>query len=158
MTFLGNSLRFTSTIPIASVSLTDSIAKLLKVDNKKAEKLKQEYGLIGKKQLASAMSPVLTDLARQITTHLSYYRSHTFKTFGLKPSQKVDKILLSGGAANLKGLPEFLTERLNMKVELGNPWINILTGSLKEVPLLSFEESLSYATALGLALLALKYE
>jgi hypothetical protein len=38
---------------------------------------------------------------------------------------------------------------------LGNPWVNILPEGKKETKL-SFEESLKYTTALGLALRAIK--
>ena len=39
---------------------------------------------------------------------------------------------------------------------MGNPWVNILPEPLKEVPELSYEKSLSYTAALGLALRAQK--
>ena len=46
---------------------------------------------------------------------------------------------------------EFLNENFDMPVVCGNPWVNILKSSLKEIPELSYEESLAYATVLGLA-------
>jgi hypothetical protein len=45
-----------------------------------------------------------------------------------------------------------LASSLNTKVEIGNPWVNILKEEIKEVPDISFENSLGYTTALGLAL------
>ncbi len=152
MLFSGTSLRFTSTIPISSQSLTESIARRLKVNEDKAERLKCEEGLTGQKRVAEALAPVLSDLAGQITTHLSYYRSHAFKDRQVKKPSPLDKILLCGGGANLKGMADFLSAKLNMPVALGNPWVNILPSPLKEVPSLPFEKSLGYTTALGLAL------
>ena len=73
--FSGQSLRFTSTIPISSQKLTESISKTLKVNLKKAEQLKQKEGLEGKKEVFEAMIPPLTDLVEQIKTHLDYYHS-----------------------------------------------------------------------------------
>jgi len=150
--FSGKSLRFTSTIPISSQALTESISKNLKVDAKKAEKLKRDEGLEGREEIFEAMIPPLTDLAEQIKIYLKYYRSHAPKNQILTNGKKLERILLCGGGANLKGLIGFLSSTLKVKVELGNPWVNILKETVKEVPELSFEKSLAYTSALGLAL------
>ena len=65
---------------------------------------------------------------------------------------------MCGRGANLKGLLDFISLKLKIPVELGNPWINILPKQLKEVPGLPFAQSLGYATALGLALRGIKKE
>ena len=77
--FSGRSLRFTSTIPVSSQKLTESISKTLKVSLKKAEGLKLKNGLEGKKDVFEAMIPPLTDLIEQIKTYLDYYYSHEKK-------------------------------------------------------------------------------
>ena len=150
--FSGKSLRFTSTIPISSQALTENISKNLKVSAKKAEKLKRDEGLEGREEIFEAMIPALTDLAEQIKIYLKYYRSHAPKNQILTNGKKLERILLCGGGANLKGLIGFLSSTLKVKVELGNPWVNILKETVKEVPELSFEKSLAYTSALGLAL------
>jgi len=150
--FSGKSLRFTSTIPISSQYLTESISKSLKVSPKKAEKLKRDEGLEGEKEIFEAMIPALTDLAEQIKIYLKYYRSHAPKNQVLTNGKKLERILLCGGGANLKGLIGFLSSTLKVRVELGNPWANILKETVREVPELSFEKSLAYTSALGLAL------
>ena len=60
--------------------------------------------------------------------------------------------MLCGGGANLQGFSEFLMRALKVQVVVGNPWVNILSRDVKELPLLSFQESLGYSTVLGLAL------
>lgn len=150
--FSGKSLRFTSTIPISSQVLTKNISKNLKISYEKAEELKKKEGLEGRKEISEAIIPPLTDLAEQIKTYLKYYRSHIPKGQILTDKRKLERILLCGGGANLKGLIGFLSSTLKVKVELGNPWINILKETVKEVPELSFEKSLAYTSALGLAL------
>jgi Tfp pilus assembly PilM family ATPase len=65
--------------------------------------------------------------------------------------------MLCGGGANLKGLPQFLSERLKIPVVCGNPWVNILKPPIKSIPELSYQESLTYVTALGLALRDVSY-
>jgi len=154
--FAGKNLRFTSTIPISSQSLTESIARSLKIDLKEAERLKLKYGLEDKKELFEAMVPPLTDLIEQIRTHLDYYHSHIPQDRINADGKELEKILLCGGGANLKGFVEFLTSQLRIPVQFGNPWVNILRKPLKEIPELPFEQSLAYTTALGLALRGIK--
>lgn len=140
--FSGYSPRFTSSIPISSQKLTEAISKTLKLSLNEAEKLKIKHGLKDEKGL-KAMTPLLIDLIGQAKKCIDYHHSYNG---GIK------KILLCGNGANLKGLSAFISSELKITVELANPWMNILPSSLKEVPGLSFKESLGYTTALGLAL------
>lgn len=161
--FSGHSLRFTSSLPISSQKFTEAISKALKVKLRKAEQLKIKYGLIkakpeGKK-IFEALIPVLTDLIEQMKKYLIYYQTHTGHEHLPPNGRGIKKVLLVGGGANLKGLTDFLAGELKLPVELGNPWINIFPLSSrgrpklsKERPALSYQESLAYTTAFGLAL------
>ena len=159
--FSGCSLRFTFSIPISSHGLTEAVAKVMKNDLGKAEKLKIEHGL-GKLettescQVFDALIPSLTDLVEQLRRRLDYYRDHAAHEHLPPNGKQVEKVLLSGGGANLKGLAEFLSQELKLPVELGNPWINILPKDKKEKPVLSVAESLTFTSALGLALRAME--
>ena len=168
--FSGHSLRFTSSIPVSARSFTEIISKALKVNLAEAEKLKIKYGLEEKIELKikdkktevkkergevfEALVPVLVDLIQQIKRYLEYYRTHASHEHLPPDGKGVAKILLCGGGANLKGLPELLSLELKIPTELGNPWINIPEG--KKMEKLPFEKSLGYATAIGLALRGLK--
>jgi len=158
--FSGHSLRFTSSIPISSQGFTEIISKALRVNLVEAERFKIRCGLLNRgakgKEVFEALIPPLTDLAQQIKRHLIYYQTHASHEH-LPPNGKmVEKILLCGEGANLRGLPEFLTERLKISVDLGNPWINILPEPSKGVAELPLAKSLEYTTALGLALRGIK--
>ena len=155
--FSGYSLRFTASIPISSSQLTKSIAKTLKLTEEKAEELKISFGLERQddakgKAVFDALLPPLSNLVEQIKKHISYYESHTaHQHLGIN-QQRIKRIIVSGGGANLRGFSRFLSRELEREVVLGNPWVNILETSLKELPPLSFGESLKYTSALGLAL------
>ncbi len=164
--FSGHSLRFTTTIPIASDDLTKVISKVFKKDLIEAEKLKIKYGLsydflkvhqksekdAENKKIFEAMVPVLTDLTEQIEKYINYYQTHRKYEHLAAGNTEIKKILLTGRGAGLRELDDFLSLILRIPVELANPWINILPKPLKEVPGLLFRESLGYSTALGLAL------
>jgi len=170
--FSGESLRFTTSIPVSSTSFSEIISKNLGVTLAEAERLKIKHGLeekikikIGDEktnlkkergEIFEALVPALIDLVQQIKKYLDYYQTHASHEHLPPDGKGVSKILLCGGGANLKGLPELLSLKLKIPVEIGNPWINILSEGKKEVAELSFEESLKYTTALGLALRGIK--
>jgi type IV pilus assembly protein PilM len=160
--FAGKSVRFTTSIPVSGIHFTELIAKNLKISFGKAEKLKIIHGLkegmkikFGEKttlektkgKIFEALIPGLVDLVQQIKKYIDYYQAHAYLS-GLPPNGKrIHKVILSGGGANLKGLKEFLELELKIPVEIGTPWINI--GEVKKFPK---ERSLSFTTAIGLAL------
>jgi type IV pilus assembly protein PilM len=170
--FSGRSVRFTSSIQVSSNNFTQIIAKNLNLDEETAEKLKIRHGLEGKisfkikeertekkierGMVFEALIPALADLIQQIKRCQDYYQNHA-SSQGLSDNMAIEKVLLCGGGANLKGLPELLSVELKSPVALGNPWINIFPQN-NIVSSLSPEESLSYTTALGLALKGMQDE
>ncbi|MCX6764660.1 MAG: type IV pilus assembly protein PilM [Candidatus Nealsonbacteria bacterium] len=158
--FCGHSLRFTSSIFISSNTFTDAIAKNLKINREEAERIKLKYGSDSKsaknKKTFESLLPVLTELTEQIEKCLLFYQTHASHEHLNVESHGVKKIILCGGGANISGLAAFLSEKLGCSVELGNPWINILSKTQKESSLVSYKNSLKYTTAIGLALRGFK--
>ncbi len=160
--FAGRSIQFTCSVPISSSDVTEAIAGALGVNLIEAEKIKLKYGFNARKKsslennksrkIIKATRPILMDLAEQIRKYINYYQTHASKMGFSAQKEKIEKIILCGRGSNLKGLKNFLSLEIKIPVELGNPWLNILAEPLKEVPGLSYEESLGYVTALGLAL------
>jgi len=153
--FSGYSLLFTSSIPISSQQITEAISKAMKVDLAQAEKLKIEYGLQLRpknKEIQDATTPILIDLAGQIRKHIDYYKNHPFHEHLPSSQRSLEKILLCGGGANLRGLTDFLSSEIRLPAEIANPLVNISANSPKYKFQLSPDQSLSYVTALGLAL------
>ncbi len=155
--FSGYTVRFTGSIPVSSQSFTEIISKALGISLIEAEELKIKYGLERKnktgKEVFEALVPVLTDLTEQIKKYLSYYQTHISPERLHQNGKGVEKILLCGGGAKLKGLIDVLSSQLEIPVEMGNPWINILPEPKKEIPEFPSEK---YTTALGLALRGVK--
>jgi type IV pilus assembly protein PilM len=143
----GN-LQFTSTIPIAGNTFTESIARTLGVSSSKAEMIKHKVGIANTSEypnIKTALLPVLNNLSSEIKNILKFHSEHSDKV--------VSKIIMAGGSSQLQNLLEFLTPQFSdmpgLAVELGNPLQNIknLVGTpLQSTPLLN------YTTAIGLAL------
>lgn len=145
-------VQFTSTVPVGGGSLTDAIAKNMKVSYEEAEKIKREKGISGSstsEDLSMALMSTISAVRDEVSKHQSYWQMHT-DDYG-KKRPEIQKIYLCGGDSNLAGFAEYLSSGLSVPVELANAMINVNT--LDEyIPEISFNDSLRFTTALGLAL------
>jgi type IV pilus assembly protein PilM len=92
--------------------------------------------------------PIVNDLALQIKKYLNFYKDHSSYEY-LLTDKKTEKILLCGAGAGLKGLPEFLSKKLGVQVEVGDPLVNF---SVKKPKTIIKKNLTSYTGAIGLAL------
>jgi type IV pilus assembly protein PilM len=161
--FSGDTIRFTSSVPISNQQMINDVAKKLNINQKEAQELKFKVGLSREqRKLFNALLPSLVKLANQIKDYIAFYKEHVHKIKDLpleKKSQQADisNIILCGGGAYLKGLSKYFSDHLKVPLSMGNPWINILPtkkGKLqtKKIPPIPHSESLAYSTVLGLAL------
>jgi|YNPNPStandDraft_1061719.scaffolds.fasta_scaffold38529_1 type IV pilus assembly protein PilM len=65
-------------------------------------------------QVYGCMEPVLNELVTEIRRSLEYYQNR-------HDNAGIDRIVLVGGTARLRGLDAFLQEELGVRVEIGNP-------------------------------------
>lgn len=129
--FAEKDIRFTSSISVSNQEMIYNIAKNLKVDQEQAQLLKFKYGLSKEKDnVFKALVPSIDKLIDKVKDCIAFYKE-----------EDISKIILCGGGAYLKGLPEYVSVKSKIPVELGNPLVNIPS-----------KESLAYSTALGLAL------
>jgi type IV pilus assembly protein PilM len=162
ITVLEGILEYTSSIPVAGNSFTESIARTLGVSNTEAEKIKKEVGLLGdskKGNVRQALLPILDNVVDEIKNVIRYYDEHSiFK-------DTISKVYLSGGTAKLAGLVDYISARLNLgsgkplsRVVLGNPWVNVCDRKNQPKIPISKEDSLGYSTAIGLAIRGANHE
>ena len=133
------------TIARGGADITESIAKSMSIPFSEAEKKKKEVGLSG--------APAEKNLLDIIKIHLDYIFAETnsvLLSYERKYGRTVSKVILSGGGAMLRGLPEAATENFRVEVELGNPFGKVGAPSFLNKVLLATGPE--FAVALGLAL------
>jgi type IV pilus assembly protein PilM len=143
---------FTSTLDVGGTALNNIIAKNFKISTEEAKQMKQQYGLqrnIANKEIFAVLLNSVSILRDEIVKHFLYW--HTHKDEEGKNNPPIKKIILCGGDANLIGLADYLSVSMKSPVEMANVWVNIVD-TKGYVPEINFKQSLSYATALGLAL------
>lgn len=141
----------TATLDFGGKMLAQNLAKELAVSLEEAESLKRQYGLSmagEQKNIFSILVSGISVLKDEINRRYIYWQDRK-NQIGSFPS--IDTVYLCGGHSNMPGLEEYLSSTLKLKVVQVNPWKNCF--SLDEViPEMSYEASMSYVTAVGLAL------
>ncbi len=143
---------FASTVDVGGIMLTNLIQKNFKTNFEEAEKMKVKYGLgrnTENKEMFSVLLNGVSILRDEISKHFIYW--HTYKENEIKDRPPIKKIILCGGDASLIGLSEYLSVSMKNTVEVANVWENILD-TKTIVPEIGFNQSLSFTTAIGLAL------
>lgn len=139
---------FTSSISFSSAGIDDAIAKSLGINSREAEEAKKNQGIEKRNNSDSilvAIKPLLENLMQDLKKTINFYED------GSGENSKIDKVVLCGGGANLKGLAEYMSEKIGKQVEIGNPWINLTTETGSPI-IINKENSVRYATAVGLAM------
>ena len=145
-------LLYTSTIDGGGDYLSQALRKVVGQDVSEHDItiIKNTQGLIrgvNSSVVHEALLEAVTSIKDELATRMQYWHLRN----GNSAERRISSIVLSGGSANLKGLPSYLTEQLMVPAVRGNVWENAL--SLTEtIPPIDRQHSFGYATAIGLAL------
>ena len=152
----GN-LELTRTIPIAGVSLTNAIKNAENCTEAEAEQRKCSLDLSELVELPSGttpnpglkvLQPLVDELLREIRRSVNFHQSQLPEGAA---EAAVDRLVLTGGTAMLKGLLPYANSRLKMDVGIGNPALGKLIDLSSDCQL--NEEDIPFLTvALGLAI------
>jgi type IV pilus assembly protein PilM len=144
-------LMYTSTIDIAGEQLSAAMRQVLgDLPESELTLRKNTQGIVftpENKVVAEALREIMKNMVDELSVRMHYW--HTRKID--RGERQIKKILLCGGSANLWGLPEYLSDALEIPTERARVWQNAF--SLEHfVPPISRKHSYGYATAVGLAL------
>ncbi len=117
----GN-LKFTRDILVGGTDITRAIAKSLHISFDKAEKLKRETKIVldkeageeKKNESEKIIVKILNQITKEVRKSLSYYKTQSQKV-------KYNKMILSGGCANIDNITDLLSEQFEIPVVIGNP-------------------------------------
>jgi type IV pilus assembly protein PilM len=144
-------LLYTSTIDMGGDQLSLTLRKVVG-DKTEAEltHIKNTQGLVRaveSSEIRDALIQTVSVIRDELVTRMQYWHTRT----GHDDARRITSIILCGGSANLKGIPEYFTETLGIQTVRGNVWENVF--SLTDtVPPIDRPHSFGYAAAIGLAL------
>ena len=138
----GGSLRGARNIGLGGDDLTEILVRSINIDYDRAEELKKEEGFHNK-QVAELFVPVLGNVIDEVKRVISMYKSKN-------PNKEIDEIILSGGTADLKGLVDLFTSKLNLPTVVGDPWKKLTID--EQVKKAVVERGTTFSISIGLAL------
>ncbi|MFA5998356.1 MAG: type IV pilus assembly protein PilM [Candidatus Paceibacterota bacterium] len=142
---------FATTIGIGGHALTLAVQKHFGVTEAEARKVKAERGIVsapGNEDYLAAMLSTVSAIRDEVSRRLAYWQGKAAADGAHAP---VSRVVLAGGNASLRGLPEYLEGVLQIPVTAGDVFTNLASRD-SWIPTLDYTESLAYATAVGLAL------
>ena len=133
LVFIEQGRVFSRTIAVAGNAITQEIAKSFQIDFGAAEALKRQHAFValggvfsaGDDEMADRISKivrnVVTRLHAEISRSVNFYRS---QQGGTAPG----RVLLTGGSSVIPHMDTFFREKLQVDVEVLNPFINVQAG------------------------------
>jgi type IV pilus assembly protein PilM len=147
----NGSLMYTSTIDFGGGQLSDVLRKELgMVSESELTRIKNTEGLIrGVKdtRVYDALISTISVIKDELASRIQYWHDRDYE----QRERRIQSVILCGGSANLKGLPEYLSEVLHVPTVRANVWQNAFSTEAY-IPPIDLRFSYGYATAIGLAL------
>ncbi|MCC7160816.1 pilus assembly protein PilM, partial [Candidatus Nomurabacteria bacterium] len=147
----------TATLDFGGKMLTKKLSGELNISLEEAEKIKKGHGLttVGEhKDVFSVLVSGISVLKDEIYRRYLYWHDKRKQFGGFPP---IETIYLCGGHSNLAGLDDYLSSSLKLKVVRADPWRNCFSVD-DYIPDIHKETSMSYVTAIGLALADFIYD
>jgi type IV pilus assembly protein PilM len=138
---------FTRDITVGGNRYTEALQRDFGLTYDDAEKVKRGEDIEGtdRDQLTAVLSSVTDDIVSETQRSFEFFRSTT-------GSERVSRVLVSGGCARVGNFSTTLSERLEIPVEVSNPFKNIKIDSKRFDAALIEESAPLCAVAVGLAM------
>lgn len=138
---------FTRDVTVGGNRYTEALQRDFGFTYEDAEKVKRGEDVEGvdKEQIANVMSSVTEDMVAETQRSFEFFRSTT-------GSDKVSHVLVAGGCARIGHFTTMLSERLEIPVEVVNPFKNIKIDTKKFDTAIIEDSSPLCAVAVGLAI------
>ncbi len=142
---MGGAPHLTRSIPLGSRAFVSAAAQGLNIDAAQAQQFVYKFG-IGKDklegQIYNAIIGTVENLMGEIDKSIKYF-------IGRHPNEKLDRIIMTGGASSLPELPLYVANKFGLNVEIGNAWRNVNFPQERQDELI--KTSNHFAVAVGLA-------
>ncbi|MFZ2310029.1 MAG: type IV pilus assembly protein PilM [Patescibacteria group bacterium] len=131
-------------LEICGNTITKDLATAMGLDAVQAEQFKIDLSISEKGN--GELLPIIVKTIAPIVSEIEYMLDF----FNMSNQGKVEKIILSGGGSMLTGLPEYLSDKLNLQVIVGDPFSRVVYA--EELRPVINEVGPKLAVAVGLAL------
>ena len=152
-------------IGVSGDDFTAAIQRSFGLDFDSAEEIKLDYGTatiptedeeellnfdakreqFSPSRVYESLRPVLVDLTTEVRRSLEFFRVQ-------QGDATINRMLVTGGGAKLRGLPEAIGDAVGFRVEIADPWLSVLVDERQFDEQYLGKVGPEFAVALGLAL------
>lgn len=129
-------------LEICGTTITNALMEKMSLTFAQAEQFKVDLALSDTGELPAIITKTITPIISEIKYMLDFYN--------MSNAVAIEKIILSGGSSLLTGLTQYLSDKLNMQVIIGDPFNRIIYSD--ELKPIIREVGPRLAVAVGLAL------
>lgn len=137
--------RLTRAIPTGIDAIIRATIQNLNIDEKQAEQFVFKFGVSKEKldgQVYQAIIGTIDILTNEIDKSVKFFQERY-------AGVKLERLIVSGGAAVLPELPLYIANRFGLNVEIGNAWRNVAFGQDRQNELAAVSNQ--FGVAVGLA-------
>lgn len=142
---LAGSPRLTRAIPTGYEAIIKAATQNLNIDEAQARQFVTKFGMNQEKlqgEVFHAISGTIDLLIGELEKSIKFFQARY-------PENKLDKIVVTGGASTLPELPLYIANKFGVNVEIGNAWTNVSFPADKQNELLAISNQ--FGVAVGLA-------
>jgi type IV pilus assembly protein PilM len=108
-------------IDVGGLTITKAISQSLNIGLERSEQFKYDLGIASADNSESTIPKIITDTLSPIINEIKYVTN----LFQSKNTEKIEKIVMSGGSSMLPNLVDYFSKVLDTKVLIGDPWSRI---------------------------------
>lgn len=141
---LNGDARLTRALSVGTTTIIRALAQNLTIDDARAKELVFKFGLT-KESLEGQVYNAIIGTVDLLSSDIE----KSIRFFTARYNMPVEKIILSGSAAMIPNFGNYIANKFNVSVEIGNAWRNVTFANDKQSELLPLANS--FGVAVGLA-------
>lgn len=152
------SVRFSYTFKFGGDFIVRHMRETCLLNDEDAEKIKNERGMVDSREnqyIFECLLPIVSSIRDDISKHCEYWSDHKSEFLKGEDFGDISKLIVCGSQSIIPGFIEYLSVTLGIRTILADTWVNVLKFD-EYVPPIGRNDSLEYATAVGLALSSLR--
>ncbi len=142
---MGDAPRLSRSIPTGVEAVLRAAVQNLNVDDKQAQQFVYKFGVSKDKlegQVYQAIIGTIDMLVNEVDKSIKFFQTRY-------PETKLERIVVTGGAASIPELPLYLANKFGLNVEIGNAWRNVAFSADRQNELLAVSNQFSVAVGLA---------
>ena len=142
---LGDAPRLTRSIPTGTEAIIRAAMQNLNIEEKQAEQFVFKFGLSRDKlegQVYQAIITTVDMLVSEVEKSIKFFQTRY-------PANKLERIIVTGGASTLPEFPSYIANKFGVSVEIGNAWRNTNFPADRQNELMAISNN--FGVAVGLA-------